>query len=131
MPKKNQSNLNFTHVLEYDDLNDNDADDKNDDDDDDISDNEYNNERHQTINHNIPSLTQIFIVSRLLGKRDFRLSRIGTKKFYDKVRQYQELSQVEKPSDINYGSRMGKYAEILCKLAALCEIIQITLEILK
>ncbi|CAF5210098.1 unnamed protein product, partial [Rotaria magnacalcarata] len=46
------------------------------------------------------------------------------------VRQYQELSQIEKSDDVNYGSRMGKSAEILCKLAAISQIIKISIEIL-
>lgn len=53
------------------------------------------------------------------------------KKFYNKVRQYQELSQVEKQEVVNFGSRMGKSAEILCELAAISQIIKISLDILK
>ncbi|CAF3345808.1 unnamed protein product, partial [Rotaria socialis] len=126
MPKTNHSTLNYSHTLEYDDANDD-----NNDEDEDISDNEYNNESTNRIDQHLPSLTQIFIVSRLIGKRIFHLSRTGTKKFYNKIRQYQELSQIDKPDDINYGSRMGKSAEILCKFAAIAELIKITIEILK
>ncbi|CAF3275618.1 unnamed protein product [Rotaria sp. Silwood2] len=45
--------------------------------------------------------------------------------------QYQELSQIDKPNDLNYGSRMGKAAEILCNLTAICEIIRISIEVLE
>ncbi|CAF3129238.1 unnamed protein product [Rotaria sp. Silwood2] len=126
MPKKNDSKLNYSHTLEYDDVNDD-----NNDEDEDISDNEYNNESTNRLDQHLPSLIQILIVSRLIGKRIFHLSRTGTKKFYNKVRQYQELSQIDKPDDINYGSRMCKSAEILCKFAAIAELLKITLEILK
>jgi len=78
---------------------------------------------------NVPSLTQILIVCRLLGKRELVLTRNGTKKFYNKVRQFQELSEVDKPNDVNYGARMGKSAEILCKLAAIVQILSISLQI--
>jgi hypothetical protein len=30
------------------------------------------------------------------------------KKFYDKVRQLQELSEHDNPNDVNYGARMAK-----------------------
>lgn len=126
MPKKNESKLNNSNTLEYDDVNDD-----NNDEDEDISDNEYNNEKTNKIDPHLPSLTQILIVSRLIGKRIFHLSRTGTKKFHNKVRQYQELSQTEKSNDINYGSRMGKSAEILCKFAAITQLVKITLEILQ
>ncbi|CAF4051774.1 unnamed protein product, partial [Rotaria sordida] len=79
---------------------------------------------------NLPSLAQILIVARLIGKREFVLSRNGTKKFYNKIRQYQELSQLEKSDDVNYGSRIGKSAEILCKLAGTSQIVKIAIEIL-
>ncbi|CAF2073356.1 unnamed protein product [Rotaria magnacalcarata] len=126
MPKRNDSKLNYSHTLEYDDANDD-----NNDEEEDISDNEYKNESTNKVDQHLPSLSQIFIVSSLIGKRIFHLSRTGTKKFYNKVRQYQELSQIDKPDDINYGSRMGKSAEILCKFAAIAELINITLDILK
>jgi hypothetical protein len=126
MPKKDESTLNFSQTIEYDDVND-----ENNGDEEDISDNEFNTEKNNKIDQRLPSLTQIFIVARLIGNRVFHLSRIGTKKYHDKVRQYQELSHVEKPNDINYGSRMGKGAEILCKLAAISEIVKIILEILR
>ncbi|CAF1208637.1 unnamed protein product [Rotaria sordida] len=80
---------------------------------------------------NLPSLAQILIVARLIGKREFVLSRNGTKKFYNKIRQYQELSQLEKSDDVNYGSRIGKSAEILCKLAGTSQIVKIAIEILQ
>ncbi|CAF1086183.1 unnamed protein product, partial [Rotaria sordida] len=88
-------------------------------------------ETEQNSNHNLPTLSQILIICRLIGKRKFILSRNGTKKFYNKIRQYQELSQIEKPNDVNYGSRMGKSAEILCKLVAVCQILKISMDILK
>ncbi|CAF2102840.1 unnamed protein product [Rotaria magnacalcarata] len=124
--KKNDSKLNYSQTLEYDDVNDD-----NNDEEEDISDNEYTNESTNRVDQHLPSLSQIFIVSSLIGKSIFHLSRTGTKKFYIKVRQYQELSQIDKPDDINYGSRMGKSAEILCKFAAIAELINITLDILK
>ncbi|CAF4916752.1 unnamed protein product, partial [Rotaria magnacalcarata] len=124
--KKNDSKLNYSQTLEYDDVNDD-----NNDEEEDISDNEYTNESTNRVDQHLPSLSQIFIVSSLIGKSIFHLSRTGTKKFYIKVRQYQELSQIDKPDDINYGSRMGKSAEILCKFAAIAELINITLDTLK
>lgn len=81
--------------------------------------------------YNLPSITQLLIVAKLIGKREFILSRRGTKKFLNKVRQYQELSQLNKSNDVNYGSRFGKAAEILCKLAAIIEIIRISIDLLK
>ena len=84
-----------------------------DDNEDDVSDNEYEMEKLNNIKHNQPSLAQILIVCRLIGKRELTLSRNDIKKFYNKVRQYQELSRHENINDINYGARMGKSAEIL------------------
>lgn len=129
IPRTEHLKVNYSNQLEYDDET-NDTN-KDEDDDDDISDNEFSKEKNNKIDERLPSLTQILIVSRLIGKRSFHLSRIGTKKFHNKVRQYQELSQMEKSNDINYGSRMGKAAEILCKLAAIAELVKISLEILK
>ena len=126
MPKKNKSVVNLSQSLDYDDVDDNDNDVE-----EDISDNEYETETSNKINQNLPSLSQILIVSRLIGKREFILSRNGTKKFYNKVRQYQELSQIDKIDDVNYGSRMAKAAEILCKLAGISEMLKISMEILQ
>jgi hypothetical protein len=125
MPKKNESTLNVSQSLDYDDINDD-----NNDIDEDISDDEFEFENSTETSQNLPSLTQILIVSRLIGRRQFILSRNGTKKFHNKVRQFQELSQIDKSDDINYGSRIGKAAEILCKLAAISEIVKISIEIL-
>ena len=124
--KKNKSVVNLSQSLDYDDVDDNDNDVE-----EDISDNEYETETSNKINQNLPSLSQILIVSRLIGKREFILSRNGTKKFYNKVRQYQELSQIDKIDDVNYGSRMAKAAEILCKLAGISEMLKISMEILQ
>ncbi|CAF1503437.1 unnamed protein product, partial [Adineta steineri] len=121
-----EAKSNYSQTLEYDDANDD-----NNDEDEDISDDEYNNEILNKIDQHLPSLTQILIVSYLIGKRMFHLSRTGTKTFYTKVRQYQELSEIDKPNDISFGSRMGKSAEILCKFAAIAELMKIVLEILK
>ena len=126
MPKKNKSVVNLSQSLDYDDVDDNHNDVE-----EDISDNEYETETSNKINQNLPSLSQILIVSRLIGKREFILSRNGTKKFYNKVRQYQELSQIDKIDDVNYGSRMAKAAEILCKLAGISEMLKISMEILQ
>ncbi|CAF3932869.1 unnamed protein product [Rotaria sp. Silwood1] len=126
MPNKKDSTLNTPQSLDY-----NDIDDEDNDNEEDLSDEEYESERLNSIKENLPSLTQILIVARLIGKREFVLSRNGTKKFYNKIHQYQELSQREKSDDVNYGSRLGKSAEILCKLAGISEIVKIALEILK
>jgi hypothetical protein len=125
MPKKTESTIPQPQSLDYDD-----SVDEDDNLEDDISDNEYETENLNNIKQNQPSLTQILIVCRLLGKREFILSRTGTKKFHDKIRQYQELSQHENPNDVNYGARMGKSAEILSKLAAIVQILKIAIEIL-
>lgn len=131
MPKKNETHLNLSQTIEYDEFDDENDNGSDQDDDDDISDDDYQAERKDISNQNLPSLCQILIVIRLLDKRKFVLSRNGTKKFYNKVRQYQELSQMEKPNDVNYGSRMGKSAEILCKLVAVCQIVKISMNVLK
>ena len=128
MPKKEQRTVNFSQSLDYD-YTDDDDDDNNFEED--ISDNDYELEKDNKINQTLPSLSQVLIVSFLLGKRELILSRNGTKKFHNKIRQYQELSQIEKLDDVNYGSRIGKAAEILCKLAAISEILRISIEILK
>ena len=125
MPKKSESTIPQPQSLDYDD----DLD-QNDNIEDDISDDEYNTENLNNIKQNQPSLTQILIVCRLLGKREFILSRIGTKKFHDKVRQFQELSEQDNSNDVNYGARMGKSAEILCKLSAIVQVLKISIEIL-
>ncbi|CAF5158724.1 unnamed protein product, partial [Rotaria magnacalcarata] len=109
MPRKKDLTINLPQSLDYDD-----AEDDNNDIEYDMSDDEYELEKQlNNIKRNLPSLSQILIVCHLLGKREFVLSRNGTKKFYNNVRQYQELSQIEKSDDVNYGSRMGKSAEIL------------------
>jgi len=126
MPKNAKLVMNFSQSIEYDE-----DDEGEDDPDEDISDDDYQIEQTIDFNRNLASLSQIVIVCRLLGKREFVLGRRGTKTFYNKVRQYQELSQIDKPGDINYASRMGKGAEILCKLAALSEVLLKALEILQ
>ncbi|CAF3683536.1 unnamed protein product [Rotaria sp. Silwood1] len=108
-----------------------DSDDENNGSENDISDSDYEDETSNKIYEHLPSLSQILIVARLIGKREYILCRNGTKKFFNKVCQYQELSQIDKPNDLNYGSRLGKAAEILCKLAAICEIIRISIEVLE
>jgi len=118
--------MNSEQILDYDD-----GEDDNNDLEEDMSDNEYDSEKSKKINQNFPSLTQILIVSRLIGDRQFILSRNGTKKFYNKVRQYQELSQIDKVDDVNYGSRMAKAAEILCKLAAISQILKMAIDVLQ
>ncbi|KAF9760595.1 hypothetical protein NGRA_3095 [Nosema granulosis] len=124
MPKKEHSNMNFAQSLDYDQDDDTDQEDN-------LSEEDLHVEKFATIDQNLPCISQILIVSRLLGKRQFCLSRNGTKKFLNKVRQFQELSQVGKADDLNYGSRMGKAAEILCKLSALSEMLKISIEILQ
>ncbi|CAF1686737.1 unnamed protein product, partial [Adineta ricciae] len=131
MRKKNEIHFNSSQTIEYDELDDDNANGNDQNDDDDISDDDYQTEQKETSNQNLPSLCQILIVVRLFEKRKFVLSRNGTKKFYNKVRQYQELSQMEKPDDVNYGSRMGKSAEILCKLVAIYQILKISMDVLK
>lgn len=126
MPKKIEGSLNFSQSIGYDD-----SDDDIDDDEDYSNDNDSELELPKTIRQSLPTLTQILMVARLLGKHEYTLSRTGTKKFFNKVRQYQELSQIDKPNDVNYGSRMGKAAEILCKLAAIVEILKISTEIIQ
>ena len=126
MPKKKDLTLSTPQSLDYDD-----TDDENNDEEEDLSDEEYESERLNKIKQNLPSLAQILIVARLIGRHEFVLSRNGTKKFYNKIRQYQELSQLEKSDDVNYGSRMGKSAEILCKLVGISEIVKIAMEILE
>ena len=89
------------------------------------------NEKVPKINNVIQKFSQILIIAHMLGKKQFILSRYGTKKFLNKIRQFQELSQIDKMNDINYSSRMGKAAEILCKLAALAQVLNISIKILK
>lgn len=126
MPKKNGVIINNSELLDYDDGED-DANDR----DNDISDDDCDCQESNQIQKRYPSLSQILMVCQLIGKRKFVLSRNGTKRFYNKVRQYQELSQIEKHDDINFGSRMGKSAEIICKLAAISQILKISLDVLK
>ncbi|CAF3230326.1 unnamed protein product [Rotaria sp. Silwood2] len=103
MPKKNDVTANTSQSLDYDE-----GDDETNDNDDNISEEDYEFEKMSHIRRWSPSLSQILI-----------------------VRQYQELSQLEKKDDINFGSRMGKSAEIICKLAAISQMIKISIEILK
>ncbi|CAF1924247.1 unnamed protein product [Rotaria magnacalcarata] len=127
IPKKNDLNSIKSQTLDYH----NDNNDDNDDSEEDISDDEYGTTTAKNMNQNQPSLTQILIVCRLLGDRIFTLSRHGTKKFNNKIRQYQELAQHDDSDDINYASRIGKAAEILCKIAGISQIVKISLEILQ
>ncbi|CAF4606207.1 unnamed protein product, partial [Rotaria sp. Silwood2] len=126
MPKRIDICTIITQSTNYSD-----SDDENNGSENDISDSDYEDETSNKIYEHLPSLSQILIVARLIGKREYILCRNGTKKFFNKVCQYQELSQIDKPNDLNYGSRMGKAAEILCKLAAICEIIRISIEVLE
>ena len=128
MPKKGQTTVNFSQSLDYD-YTDDDDDDNNIEED--ISDNNYELEKDNKINQTLPSLSQILIVSFLLEKREFILSRNSTKKFHNKIHQYQKLSQTEKLDYANYDSRIGKVAAIVCKLAAISEILRRSIEILK
>lgn len=121
------SNTNKSQSLDYH----NDNNDDNDDSEEDISDDECQTRTANNINRSLPSLTQILIVCHLLGERTFILSRHGTKKFHNKIRQYHELAQHDDTDDINYASRIGKAAEILSKLAAISQILKISLEILQ
>ena len=98
---------------------------------DDLSDDEMSLQSQRNTNPHNSTLTQIMIITHLIGQRQYSLSRYGTKKFFNKVRQMQDLSQIEKTGDLNYGSRMGKGAEILCKLSALSQILKMCLEMLK
>ena len=112
LPHKGQLSIKSSQSIEYDDVDDDvNADEES------ISDSDYEAEKSNTFEQNVASISQILIVARLLGKREFILCRNGTKKFLNKVRQYQELSQIHKANDVNYGARMGKAAEILCKIA--------------
>lgn len=123
MPKKTNEVIDFTKPIDYESEEDSDYDD-------DLEDDDMRTENCGAINHFPFILSQILIICKLLGERHFRLHRIGTKKFLNKVRQMQELSQVVKIGDINYGSRMGKGAEILCKIAASAQMLKIALNIL-
>lgn len=123
MPKRTNVVVDFTKPIDYETEEDSDHDG-------DLEDEDVKNENHEETNNLPITLAQILIICHLFGKRQFRLHRNGTKKFLHKVRQMQELSQVEKIGDINYGSRMGKGAEILCKISALAQMLKIALEIL-
>lgn len=125
LPKKIETTINISHSIEYESEEDTNEDEEN------ISDSEYEIETSNEIDHNLPSISQVLIVAKLIGKREFVLSRNGTKKFLNKVKQYQELSHVNKSNDVNYGSRIGKAAEILCKFAAISEIIRISMDVLQ
>ena len=124
--KETEGSINLSQSLDYDD-----TDDTSDENDDDISENDYEVKKSTTVDQNLPSLSQILIISRSLGKREFILCQNGTKNFLNKVRQYQELSQFDKSNEGYYGSRIGKAAEILCKLAGITEILRISMEILQ
>lgn len=124
LPKKSNVLLDVSDELGYDSDDDSDREE-------DLNDIDLMNEKIPKINHVIQRFTQILIIAHMLGKKDFILSRYGTKKFLTKVRQFQELSQLDKMNDIDYSSRMGKCAEILCKLAALAQILNISIKILK
>ncbi|CAF4568674.1 unnamed protein product [Rotaria sp. Silwood2] len=108
-----------------------DSDDDNNGSENDISDSDYEDETSNKIYEHLPSVSQISMVARLIGKREYVLCRNGTKKFFKKLCQYQELAQIDKANDVNYGSRMGQAAEILCKLAGICEIMRISIEALE
>lgn len=105
--------------------------DDNSDHEDDLNDIDLINEKVPTVNNVIQTFAQILIIAHMLGQKQLILSRYGTKRFLDKIRQFQELSQVDKVDDINYGSRMGKSAEILCKLGGLAQILNVCVRILK
>lgn len=124
MPKKSNIVLDVSDELGYDS-------DEYSDHEDDLNDIDLMNEKLPNVNNVIQTFAQILIISHMIGQKQFTLSRYGTKKFLDKVRQFQELSQIDKMDDINYGSRMGKSAEILCKLAALAQILNVCVKILK
>lgn len=123
MPKKSNVVVDFTKPIDYETEEDSDNDG-------DLDDEDLKNDNYEATNNLPIILAQILIICQLFGKRVFRLHRKGTKKFLHKVRQMQELSQVEKIGDVNYGSRMGKGAEILCKISALAQMLKIALEIL-
>lgn len=124
MPKKSNIILESTCSLEFDDATDSDQDE-------DLSDEDMINKRKEARKDDLPSLAQILIVVHLLGDRHYVLSQYGTKKFLNKVREMQELSQVERSNDVNYGSRMGKSTEILCKISALAQVLETALSILQ
>ena len=78
MPKKGQTTVNYSQSLDYDYTDDDDNDNNIEED---ISDNDCELEKDNKINQTLPSLSQILIVSFLLGKREFILSRNSTKNF--------------------------------------------------
>lgn len=123
MPNKTNVVVDFTQLIDYENEDDSDQDE-------DLNDDDIRTEKSETPIHFSSTLAQILIIARLLDKRRFCLSRNGTKKFLNKVRQMQELSQVAKIGDVNYGSRMGKGAEILCKLSALAQMLKISQDML-
>ena len=126
MPKKPNVIFNVSDALDYE------SDDENSDrEEKDLDDIDLLSEKIPKFNQPIQQISQILIICHMLGEKQYVLSRYGTKKFLNKVRQYQELSQLDQLNDINYSSRMGKAAEILCKLGALAQILKIALEILK
>lgn len=124
MPKKTNYVVEEPYSIEIDYAGDSDRDD-------DLSDEEMESNPKETIDEHLPSLTQILIIVHILGERHYTLGQYGTKKFMKKIREMQELSQVEKFNDINYGSRIGKSTEILCKLSALAQLLQITMNTLE
>lgn len=124
MPMKSNVVLDVSDELGYNT-------DDNSDHEDDLNDIDLINEKVPTVNNVIQTFAQILIIAHMLGQKQLILSRYGTKRFLDKIRQFQELSQVDKVDDINYGSRMGKSAEILCKLGGLAQILNVCVRILK
>lgn len=123
MPKKTNVVVDVAQSIDYEN-------DEESDQDEDLNDEDIKTENSQESNNFSSNLAQILIIAHIFGKRNYRLKRNGTKKFLNKVRQMQELSQLDKIGDVNYGSRMGKGAEILCKLSALAQILKISQEIL-
>lgn len=124
MPRKSNVLLDVSDSLEYDTDEDSDREE-------DLNDVDLMNEKTPKINLVVQTFSQILIISYMLQSQRFVRSRYGTKTFLYKVRQFQELSQLDKMNDINYSSRMGKSAEILCKLGALAQILNISVKVLK
>lgn len=124
MPKKSNLVLERPSSIDIDYVNDSDRDE-------DLSDEEMELNLKEPVNELLPNLAQILIIVHILGERHYTLSKYGTKKFLKKIREMQELSQAEELNDTNYGSRMGKSAEILCKLSALAQLLQTAINILE
>lgn len=124
LPKRSNIVLDVSEELAYDTDEDSDREE-------DLNEIDLMHEKVPKINHVIQTFSQILMITHMIGRKQFILSRYGTKKFLDKIRQFQELSQVDKINDINYSSRMGKSAEILCKLAGLAQLLNMSVKILK